>query len=211
MHLCGEKKIASVGRESGQSMIESIICMFVILLLLFSFLELFNLSLARMVTDHASMTAARCEAVGLKPYLAIRRAQCAAIPASGRRTYPDSTGWVPFDTSQMTASEISSRLSSLGYEKSLINCYIVGTRWLDYEYWNGDNSDTNSIYNDASTSLEFDRNVSDLSKRVEWQVRFDDYPSYSLLNMFFSGHSNFLIKGENAVDVNYASQFLKSN
>jgi len=204
MHLCGEKKIASVGRESGQSMIESIICMFVILLLLFSFLELFNLSLARMVTDYASMTAARSAAVGFSPYLARRRARCAAIPASGKRTRPDSSGWSygSYSTSSMDGSMV--------YEKELINQYIPGYMWIEYEYWYGDNSDSNNIYNDATTTLSVNEPVRN-SDLVGWLVRFNDYPSYNILNMFFTGHSSFQITGEEADDINYAPQFLDSN
>ncbi len=204
MYLCGEKKIVPNRHENGQSMIESIICMFVILLLLFSFLELFNISLANMITNYASMSASRSASVGFKPYLVRRRAQCAAIPASGRRTYPDSLGWSygNVDSSSMTGA--------VTYEKQLINQYIPGYMWIEYEYWNGENVN-NGIYKENSTSLDINRTGLNATDVVGWQVGFEDYPSYSIMDLFFSGYDNFDITSEEAVEVNYASRFLDSN
>ena len=79
-------------RRNGQAMIESVL---VIILTCLCFLGIFqyaNIFAAKAILSHAAARAARARAVGLNHWMVEKSAFAAAIPASGKRLVPASTG-----------------------------------------------------------------------------------------------------------------------
>lgn len=78
-----------VRARSGQSMIETLIASIVVV---FGFLALFRLShmlSGKILLEHAAMRAARARAVGFNDFMCLKAARVAAIPACGRRLWPE--------------------------------------------------------------------------------------------------------------------------
>jgi len=69
--------------RAGQAYLESILVVFVLLLLLFGFLQTALLYGGRDVLHHAASRAARARAVGFNDWMAEKAARVAAIPVSG--------------------------------------------------------------------------------------------------------------------------------
>lgn len=117
----GEKKERR--GESGQTMVEAVICMLMICLVLFGLLQVFYLAVAGMVADYAAFCTARSASVGFSDYLLNRTSRVAAIGASGDMIEPTGYDYSPIE--QLWLERGSSGLASQ---------YIQGVRWLEYEY-----------------------------------------------------------------------------
>ena len=154
--------------ESGQAIVESMLSMIVICLLLFGLLQVFQIAVADMITSYSAFMAGRSYAVGFSadedgPWwrsLVYKAARVAAIPASGKRIYPESNG--------------------NNSEKDVIVRYLSDTgQWLEYEYWWGENDYDNAFYSNRANppSTHFTYSASTVgSGNVESTTRFSDYP-----------------------------------
>lgn len=79
----------AVRARSGQSMVETLVASTVVV---FGFLALFRLShmlTGKILLEHAAMRAARARAVGFNDFMCLKSARVAAIPACGRRLWPE--------------------------------------------------------------------------------------------------------------------------
>ena len=190
--------------ERGQAIIESMFCMFVLLLVLFGFMHIFHTAMARMVTSYASMSAARSSAVGFVDNLVIRRARCAAIPASGRMTFPGTT----YATNSSRTNDFSSPnvTGSVGAEKALIERYIPGDSWMEYEFWYGDSF--SRYRGEESVRTRLNINHSRNFNTVSCRASFDDYPVPEAMRLLMPGFTSFDLRGEEAFEVNYTPHFL---
>lgn len=184
------KKTAAVlrKREKGQTISEAIMCMLILCLIFFGLLQIFYISVAQMITDYSAFTAARCRAVGFADYLVHRNARVAAIGASGAITYPEGDA--------MTYS--NSPLQQFGAESIRIPEYISGERWLDYEYWRGDN--------DEGTYLGV--GISNGINTVRATSQFHSYPLDFPMRAAFTNSETVDISG-NAQIMDYASYYLE--
>ena len=108
----------------GAAIVESMISMMVVLLILFGLLQLFHLSLAKVISDYAAFRAARSASVGFCDDLAFREAKVKSIPAAGLMTEPEKSSY------------FGSNQTQFSFEKTAIERYMDGTQYLDYEYWN---------------------------------------------------------------------------
>ena len=75
--------------RGGQAMVETLVAAIVVVL---GFLALFRLSLmltGKILLEHAAMRAARARAVGFNDFMCLKAARVAAIPACGRRLWPE--------------------------------------------------------------------------------------------------------------------------
>ena len=106
------------------AIVESMISMLVILLILFGLLQLFHLSLAKVVSDYAAFRSARSAAVGFCDDLAVREAKVKSIPAAGLMTEPQKSSY------------FGSNQTQFAFEKTAVERYMNGTQYLNYEHWN---------------------------------------------------------------------------
>lgn len=162
-----------VDLEAGQAILESILTMLVLLLVLFGLMQIFLLASAKLLTQYSAFRSVRSYVVGFDDYLILRSARAAAIGASGKITYPDN-------------DEYNSPRSQFAAERLMIPDYLSGTRWLEYEYWLGDNEyDPNFYHSSVSpprTYLNYSTSGTLGAGIVTQTVRFRDYP-YAILDM----------------------------
>ena len=107
--------------ERASSIVEAMLCMFLILLLTFGLLQFFYYSVAQMVTDYAAFRAARSVAVGFKEVIAEREAKLKAIAASGKMRFP-------LDTKSDAELPFATAIGQFWYERLAIIDYMEMTR-----------------------------------------------------------------------------------
>lgn len=107
------------------SILEAFLAFFILLLICFGCIQLYQLTVANMVTEYAAFRGARSSAVGFDDYLVSRETRIKAIPASGKMVEPESSS--NFDSPQ----------SQFYTETIHAEYYMSGERWINYEYWSG--------------------------------------------------------------------------
>ncbi|HBC89577.1 MAG TPA: hypothetical protein DCZ94_21780 [Lentisphaeria bacterium] len=161
---------------SGQSALESLLCSIIIFILLIGLLQIFHLAVATLLTDYSAFRTARSYCVGFADYLQDRSSRVGAIGASGKITDPDNDSF-------------GSPMSQFASEELMIPDYIAGVRWLEYEYWGGENDYTQYgyMYFDADVSTPnttlSNSNSELLSGSVQTDVTFHNYP-FPFLDLF---------------------------
>ncbi len=128
--------------ERGAAMVEALLSMFVIFLVLFGMLQVFYFFTGQLYTDYSALRGARSRAVGFRDYLTDRELRVNAIGASGLLVEPqlNSSGVSDSFSDRYSSSQIST-------EMLLISRYMVGSRWIEYEYWFGRSADQNRQVN----------------------------------------------------------------
>ena len=152
----------------GAAIVESLLAMFVIFLVLFGLLQVFYFVVGQYFIDYAAIRGARSRAVGFREYLIQREVRVNALPASGDIVAP-------------TLDE-NSLVDRMIKERSYINSYIGGYRWLEYEYWEGKSADPNRK---VDTRLTHTAAVS--MDMTDLYTKFSDYafPDTYLKHLFF--------------------------
>ena len=156
----------------GQSAVESLLCSIILMILLVGLLQVFHLTVAKILTDYSAFRTARSYCVGFRDYLQDRSARVGAIGASGKMINPDNADY-PEPMAQFAAEEI------------MIPEYIQGTRWLEYEYWQGGNTYDPTYYDSArppSTSIYNSHSLGN-GGSVLINVGFFNYP-FPFLDLF---------------------------
>jgi hypothetical protein len=156
------------GRENGQAILESLLAFIILCLIFFGLLQVFHIAVADMITDYSAFFAGRAYAVGFaadentddwKRNLVGKAARVRAIPASGKRIFPEGTG----------------------SEKEVIKRYLTkSAQWLQYEYWSGDNNYDTAYYSTRAHPPATEFKVHSSSKNTfyltETEAVFSDYP-----------------------------------
>lgn len=70
-------------------MIETVIAVLVISFLFFGLLRLSHMLLGKIMLEHAAMRVSRARCVGFNDFMCLKAARVAAIPAAGRRLWPE--------------------------------------------------------------------------------------------------------------------------
>ena len=161
-------------REHGAAMVETLLSLFVLLLILLGMLQVFYFFAGQFFTDYAALRGARSRTVGFADYLVDRETRVNAIGGSGLLVTPQlhsaGSGLSKYDATQFTM------------EKTLIQRYMVGATWMEYEYWNGRvvNADRK-----VNTVLHID--VSNSSTSAKVKTRFANYafPEMLTRRLFF--------------------------
>ena len=155
-------------------MVETLLSLFVLLLILFGMLQIFYFFAGQFFTDYAALRGSRSRAVGFANYLVDREAKVNAIGASGLLVSPQlhsaGSGLSKYDATQFTM------------EKTLIERYVVGASWLEYEYWNG-----NSATSGRNVSTVFHTAISTTPASAKVQTKFQNYafPESLTRRLFF--------------------------
>lgn len=198
-------------RIRNASILESFFALFVLLIVLFGILQLYQFIMAGMVTEYAAFRAARSSAVGFSDYLVDREARVKAIPVSGAMVQP-------YDS-----REFGSGQSAI--ERRAIERYMEGLRYMDYEYWHSEIT-THKSYKCPdygkpllggscsickathidSTSFSVSQHIS--SDHTTAQVTFNNYPLTMPLYEIFSKKGNITLT-KSAEMTNHASIFLE--
>lgn len=189
--------------EHGQAMVESMLVMLVLCLILVGLLQVFHLSVAQLLTRYSAFCTARATGVGFAEYLLQRAARVAAIGGSGQLVSPDSQSY-------------GSPRAQLASETLLIPAYLSGERWLEYEYWLGENEYDPRYYAPGTTppSTQLSYHSQPLGDLVATEVRFHDYP-FVFFDLMDRGRVWFESVGEatdisgNAEVANYAVDYLQ--
>ena len=133
--------LVNIGRdESGQAIVESLMCSMVIMIVLIGLLQIFHLGVAKLLTDYSAFRTARSSCVGFADYLIDRSSRVGAIGASGKML------------ESQNSTEFSSPMAQFAAEEFMIPEYISGDRWLKYEYWYGENTYDSPYYYGYDTS-----------------------------------------------------------
>ena len=119
---------------SGQTIVESLMCSMVIMIILVGLLQIFHIGVAKLLTDYSAFRTARSSCVGFADYLIDRSSRVGAIGASGKML------------ESQNSTEFSSPMAQFAAEEFMIPEYISGNRWLKYEYWFGENTYAEPYY-----------------------------------------------------------------
>ena len=185
------KKIKS---EKGQVIVENLFCILLVCLIFFGIMQLFMMFIADSVTRYSAFVATRSHSVGFRDRYALRGAKIATIPASGRRIEPSNLG------------RYNNNSYGLGL---LLDEYIRGQRFLEYEYWDGDNEfGPNQAPFKEQRDTYLSLRSSSFNTTVKTEVKFNDYPMALPMRMINFGTEYTDIEGE-ATFPNYASKFLE--
>ncbi len=204
------KKRIVCKRIRNVSILESFFALFVLLIILFGILQLYQIILAGMVTEYAAFRAARSSSVGFSDYLVDRETRVKVIPVSGAMVQPYS------------ASDFSGQVPS---ERRDIERYMSGIRYMEYEYWNseiishknyrcpdygkpllGGSCGICKATNVSSTSFSVNQHVSGDTTKA--QVSFNNYPLTMPLYEIFAKDGNITLK-KSAELTNHAFIFLE--
>lgn len=164
----------AVRRKSrGAAMTETLLAMFVLFLVLFGMLHVFYFFAGQFFTDYAALRGARSRAVGFADYLVQREIRVNAIGGSGPLIAPPlhsaGEGQSEYDTTQFIM------------EKTLIQRYMVGATWLEYEYWFGNTASGKK----TSTVLRSAVNHSDYAVRAQTEFTNYAFPEANTRWLFF--------------------------
>ena len=142
--------------------------MLLICLILFGLLQVFLLYTTQEFTDYSSFRTARSLAVGFNDTLAKVEARTRALPVSGKVLTPSelkTTSYLEYFTSSNYKQ--SDGVYDYYYRlRSAIRHYMEGYRYLECEYWMGDNP----------YETELETKFSDRRDKVTAEVRFSKYP-----------------------------------
>lgn len=105
-------------------MVETLLAVLVITSLFFGLYSLSRLLMGKIMLEHAAMRVARARAVGLNEFMCVKAGRVAAIPASGKRLYPEKDD---------ARGEISETAIARMYMRTPDSVYADGL--LRYEYW----------------------------------------------------------------------------
>lgn len=154
----------------GSAIIESTLAMFVIFLVLGGLLQLFYFAVGQMVTDYAALRGVRSYVVGFRNDLVGRAAKVSAIGASGNIVEPE----LPIYRDSNGRPDHKTKTHS---ERSFVNTYLVGWRYLRYEFWNGHDGSNNSteytLSPGVNTKLSY--YTSDNGNESDFTLKFKDY------------------------------------
>lgn len=199
--------------RSGAAVLESLLVMVVLLLILFGFLQLFLLSMARGFADFAAFRGARSASVGFRDYLVRREAKIKAIPASGVMVLPDKS------------ANFDSPFDQFAFERSVIPMFSKGQQYLEYEHWETGDPAFHTDYHCPYYGLSKEAggsgctcpctqnssirvSTSRTAESVKTIFRFDDYPLIMPLREAFFREKNMDISAE-AKLTNHASSILE--
>ena len=196
-------------------MLESVLVMVVLLLILFGFLQLFQISMARAFADFAAFRAARSASVGFRDYLIRREAKLKSIPAAGVMVTPEES------------RNFDSAFEQFAFERSVIPLYSKGRQYLLYEHWETDSPTFHADYHCPYYGLPKDAGGGDCTCSDKWTeksavrvetsrtdesvktiFRFEDYPLFIPLREAFFREKNMDISAEVKL-TNYASSILQ--
>lgn len=147
-------------RERGSAVLETVLCMFLLFLILFGLLQIFYFSAGQMFTDYAALRGIRSHIVGFREYLVRREVRVNAIGGSGQLVTPrvDPASYDPVAT-----------------EKSYVNSYLNGYRYMEYEFWEGRSGQTFDSFKGINLPTSLSHRVTDEGKLAKLTVRFKDY------------------------------------
>ena len=175
----------------GAAIVESLLAMFVIFLVLFGLLQVFYFVVGQYFIDYAAIRGARSRAVGFREYLIQREVRVNALPASGDIVAP-------------TLDE-NSLVDRMIKERSYINSYIGGYRWLEYEYWEGKSADP-----DRKVDTRLTHTAAVSMDMTDLYTKFSDYafPDTYLKHLFFG--SGIDLEGKATLS-DFASNYLENS
>jgi len=154
--------------QRGSSIVEGVIAILLICLILFGLLQVFLIYTAQEFTDYASFRTARSLSVGFNDTLARVEARTRAIPVSGSVLTPSdlkTTSYLDYFTS--STYKQSDGVYEYYYRlRRAIRNYMEGYRYMECEYWMGENS--------YETKLE--GKFSRREDKVVSEVKFTNYP-----------------------------------
>ena len=164
-------------RVRGQTILESTLSMLLLCIILMGLLQLFHLYVAQMLTDFSSFYTARSKAVGFADYIVERAGRVLVAAASGPRSWPeDATG--------------DENVSSSGTynEEMMLHEYLSGERWMEYQYWSGQNEYGSqwSSRAEAPNTYFTQESSSGSNGQLQSTVFFTNYP-FSIFDLMDPG------------------------
>ncbi len=172
------KRLSRAG-ERGSTIVESLVCIMILVLILFGLLQIVQFSLAQMITDYSAFRAARSATVGFNDDIVSREGKLKAVAASGKMVFPvdiresgDRSDWVnrPF----------TDAISQFYYERLAIMDYMEHRRLVDYEYWSPQNASESS-----RSKTSFSVNSTVMGNTLNMEAGFSDYPWNMLMRDAF--------------------------
>lgn len=129
------RKRSSKRNESGAAILEYCLCLTLLFFFLFAILDLFNMSVATLVTDYAAYIAARGRALGYTDHIIGLKTELAAAATSGR------------DTSNVPLSPLAEWYEAQEHALDYSRYGHGGIYGVNYKYWGSSSSS-------AATSLQ---------------------------------------------------------
>jgi hypothetical protein len=178
--------------ERGATILESLICIMLLCLIFFGLMQIFQWSMAQMLTEYSSFYAAKAYSLGYSRSIVERASRIAITGASGR----DVSG------TPVTAPFTQTKLSNAASEYMSYGQY--GSSAINYEYWEPDNITSDTPLVEISYS-----NTG--SSTIDGRVRVKNMPLLAEnLNWIVGGATEANPTGE-ASTFNHASLYLEND
>ena len=126
--------------QRGSSIVEGVISMLLVCLVLFGLLQIFLLYTTQEFTDYTAFRSARSLSVGYADELTVLEVRARALPVSGAVLSPAELK--ALRENSFTASDYTQDNGVYSYFYRLrraIRHYMEGRRWMECEYWRGNN------------------------------------------------------------------------
>lgn len=163
--------------QRGAALVETLLCFFILFLVLFGMIHVGYFFVGQYFADYAALRGARSRTVGFADYLVNREARINAIGGSGHLVTDSRLG-------SFESMDPRYAVSRFHTEKTLIQRYMTGDRYLEYEYWNG------RSLRDPSLRTTFHTTISSGGiGQCKVAAFFEDYASVEryIGRMFFNG------------------------
>ncbi|MDD5728613.1 MAG: hypothetical protein PHV59_08625 [Victivallales bacterium] len=177
--------------ERGSTILESLMSILLLCLLFFGLMQIFQWTMAKMLTQYSSFYAGKAYSLGYARSIAVRAARIAATGASGH----DTSG-IP-----TTAPFTQAKLSAAAEE--YMNYGQYGPRSINFEYWEPENitADTPIV------EVSYPDTASDF---IEATVKISNMPLLTENLSWFLGTTE-ANPSAKSTTFNYASLYLENN
>ena len=180
--------------ERGATILESLMCILLLCLLFFGLMQIFQWSMAKMLSEYSSFYAAKAYSLGYSRSIVDRAARIAITGASGRDV-SDIPTVAPFSRENISAAV---------EEYMLYGRY--GPRGINFEYWEPDN-----ITNETPI-VEINPSIYGNGTIIYGRVKIKNMPLLSEnFSWIFGGATDTNIPYGEASAFNHSSLFMESN
>ena len=114
-------------RERGSAILESLLCIGILMIVFFGLIQVFNFAVANMICEYSAFYAVKAHSLGYTPSITRRAARTAGMPASGRdlSTTRTGTGGSPAALRRLLSARA----------RDYMQFDRAGAYGINYEYW----------------------------------------------------------------------------
>lgn len=181
-------------RQKGSTILETMLCIAILMMVFFGLIQIFNFAIANMICEYSAFYAAKSHALGYTPAITRRAARTAAMAASGRDYSAVKLG--PYTSRREMREKLSERA------RDYMQFDRAGVYRINYEYW------TEQELGGTETPF-LAAHVSSSEKTVNAAVTIYNKPMFDFLRLRRSNAGR--ISSSRVEMINHARNYLRSD